>query len=272
MSVSVRTRLRSSCNKVIEGAKRIYYGGRGEPITLGGHRLRYLVGTRPTRLKYLSSETETVSNDVRQMMYLIEHVSPGDFVVDVGANVGQYSVLLAALAGEAGKVLAFEPTGSARDMVARNLALNGFTHRVTVEGMALFDSVGTHTFYFRGNDATASLERAGFGTQAESTDIQQTEVKTTTLDEYLAADSLPAPDWVKLDAEGAEIRILHGASGLLRGGSRVLCELHPYAWPAFGSTFEELLTLVSDAGRSIHYLDSRIEIADGPVYGAVLIA
>ena len=119
-----RQLLRSSVEKAIEAAKRIYYGDRGEPITLGGHELRYLPGTRPTRLKYLSSESVTVSNDVRQMIHLIEHVSAGDFIVDVGANVGQYSVLFAALAGQSGKVVAFEPTDSAKDMLAKNLALN----------------------------------------------------------------------------------------------------------------------------------------------------
>src|SRR6476661_3608282 len=107
---SVMTQLRPFVDRAVATAKQIYYGSDGEPITLGSHRLRYVVGTRPTRLKYLSSPINTVSNDVRQMMYFIDHIAEGNFVVDIGANVGQYSVLFAALTGQSGRVLAFEPS------------------------------------------------------------------------------------------------------------------------------------------------------------------
>jgi FkbM family methyltransferase len=259
-------------NKAVLTAKKIFYAGRGEPITLGGHHLRYVVGTRPIREKYVDSPVETVSNDVRQMMFLVQSVKPGDFVLDIGANVGQYAVLFAALAGPTGKVISFEPAPAARKVLAKNLSLNGFESRVTVEPMALSDSDGTHTFYFRGADSMASLEREGFGTEAGAHDIEETVVNTTTIDRYLSSRGLNPPDWIKLDAEGAEVRILRGAQSVLRSKTSIVCELHPYAWPAFDSRFDELLDLVRSAGRQIRYLDSRYDIESGARYAAVIIS
>jgi hypothetical protein len=91
------------------------------------------------------------------------------------------------------------------------------------------------------------------------------------LDTYIATHNLPEPRWVKIDTEGAEIRILKGAQKLLAGNAGVLCELHPYAWPEFGNTFAELKDLAAAAGRRMRFLDQDVEIGDTPEYGTVLL-
>ena len=78
------------------------------------------------------------------------------------------------------------------------------------------------------------------------------------MDSYLSQRHLPAPRCVKIDAEGAEIRILRGATRLLASDVEVVCELHPYAWQAFGNTFTELKQLAAGAGRRIRYLDQDV--------------
>jgi hypothetical protein len=92
------------------------------------------------------------------------------------------------------------------------------------------------------------------------------------LDNYLPAKGIPNPHWIKLDTEGAEINILRGARKVLESGTRIVCELHPYAWNDFGTSFEELLGIVNDCGRKIRYLDETLKIEDGAVYGAVIIS
>jgi hypothetical protein len=76
---------------------------------------------------------------------------------------------------------------------------------------------------------------------------------------------------VKIDAEGAEIRILKGAPGVLAGKTDILCELHPYAWPEFGNTLAELRDLAAAAGRRIRYLDQDTEIGEQAEYGTALL-
>jgi FkbM family methyltransferase len=257
--------------RTILALKREVYGRRGEPFTAGTHKLRYIPGTRPTRIRYSEATDATVRNDAKQVRLLVDKVRPGEFVIDVGGNVGQYAVLLGALVGAKGRVITFEPSSDARQLLERNIALNAFSDRITIEPIALFDAEGSHDFFTRGADSMASLERAGFGTAAESDDIQRTTVRTTTLDAYIAGRVLDRPAWIKIDAEGAEINILRGAVRTLESGARVVCELHPYAWPSFGVTFDDLRSIVAQAGKTMTSLDDTSASLSAPTYGSVII-
>lgn len=87
----------------IINAKKVWYAHRGEPIQFGSHKLRYVPGTRPPRLSYVDSTDEVVRNDVKQIQFLLDQIKPGDFVLDIGGNVGQYAILFASLVGSAGQ-------------------------------------------------------------------------------------------------------------------------------------------------------------------------
>lgn len=252
-------------------SKQVFYGKRGEPYHCGRQLVRYIPGTRPVRLKYADSPIGTVRNDVKQLQFFLDGIRPGDFVLDIGANVGQYAVFFAALVSKSGKVISFEPDPTSRKMTDKNLALNSFQKRVTVEELALFDENTTRSLYSKaGGDATASLVRSGL--QGEQNVLHAETVTTVRLDDYLSHHSLPTPSWVKIDVEGAEINVLKGAPQLLASSAVIVCELHPYAWSEFGTSFEELLELVKVAGKKIVYLDDSLKIEDGPVYGATIIS
>jgi FkbM family methyltransferase len=258
--------------KAIVAAKRAWYGHRGEPIQYGPHLLRYVPGTRPVRLKHANSPDFIVRNDVKQTLFVIERVRPGEFVLDIGGNVGQYAILFGALVNASGKVITFEPDAKQRQLLIENVQLNKFTERIVVEEFALCDTNGTHKFFSRDDDQMCSLARSGLGTNAESPDVKEQIVRTMRLDDYLTMHKLGFPDWVKLDAEGAEISILRGAQNLLRSAATIICELHPYAWGEFDSSYEELLTMIRESGKNIRYLDESLRIEDGPLHGAVIIS
>ena len=82
---------------------------------------------------------------------------------------------------------------------------------------------------------------------------------------------MPEPRWVKIDTEGAEIRILAGAPKLLASAASIVCELHPYAWAEFGDSFAALRQLVDRCGRRIRYLDEAGEISGDVRYGTVML-
>jgi len=252
-------------------AKRIWYGSRGEPIQYGRHLLRYIPGTRPVRLKYVDSPDLIVRNDARQIAFLMREVKTGQFVIDIGGNVGQYAVLLSSLVGPSGKVITFEPDANHRNVLLRNLRLNGFLDRADVEGLALSDTNGLHTFFSR-NDQMSSLVRSGLGTNAASLDVKEQAVETTRLDDYLEDRKLRQPNLVKIDTEGAEVNILRAARTLLASKATIICELHPYAWPEFNTSYAELLTIVADSKREIRCLDESRRIEDGAFHGTVVIS
>lgn len=257
-------------NAVIS-AKNYWYGRRGEPISYGPHRLRYVPGTRPVRLKYVDSTDMVVRNDARQLQFFLERVKPGGFVMDIGGNVGQYAVLFGSLVGDSGRVVSFEPDPVHRTILTRNLTLNGFRDRALVEDAALSDVNGTHVFYSR-KDQMSSLVKSGLGTNADLPDVTAYKVKTVRVDDYLASKNLEFPRWAKIDTEGAEVNVLRGATGLLKSNATIVCELHPYAWEGFGTSFEELLSIVKASNREIRYLDPGFKIEDGPLHTTVVIS
>jgi hypothetical protein len=95
-------------------------------------------------------------------------------------------------------------------------------------------------------------------------------VQTICLDSYVTLKQLGPPSLIKIDAEGAEINILQGASALLCGPSTFICEMHPYAWVEYGRTFDDLQSLARQAGRTIRYLDEDHEVTQ-PHYGIAVL-
>lgn len=255
----------------ISVVRKVWYAGRDERLEVAGHMLKYVPGTRPVRPVYRDDPDVVVRNDARQLEYFANNVKRGETVIDVGGNVGQYAVLFGAVVGPGGKVITFEPDREARVLMEQNLAINRLAKRVTIEPLALFDASGTHHFFSRG-DSMSSLERAGFGANAGLSDIKESTVHTIPLDDYLVSNGLADPDWLKIDAEGAEINVLRGAGRALHGKTKIVCELHPYAWDSFGTSFDELKEIVANAGRRLTWLDDTREFTGRPDYGAVVIS
>jgi FkbM family methyltransferase len=257
-------------HRAVLAAKRALYGSRGEPYEIAGRTLRYIPGTRPVRTHYVNSINSNTRYDALQVELFAKHLSEGDVAIDIGAHAGQYCVLMAAMCGRMGQVIAFEPDPYARERLDHNLALNPGVKRVRIEALAVSDQPGEAVLYSRGGNSQSSLARTGIGEEAARTS-EQFRVPLVRLDDYIAENGLPTPRWVKIDAEGAEIRILQGAPKLLASEANIVCELHPYAWTEFGNTFFQLKMLAAQAGRRIRYLDQETEAGDDAEYGSVLL-
>jgi FkbM family methyltransferase len=123
--------------------------------------------------------------------------------IDVGANVGYYSLLAASILTR-GRVLAVEPQPGALRLLKMNAEIAA--GRIDIYPYALSDSVGRAEFFVRSSGDTSSLER--------SDDAQRVVVEQTTLDELFS--SLDRVDLVKIDVEGFEEQVLRGAKLLLQ--------------------------------------------------------
>ncbi len=133
-----------------------------------------------------------------------ELIWPGDTFVDVGANVGFFSLLIAAQKPSL-RVIAFEPNPKNHALLTKNAACNGFRH-VACESLALSDAAGAAPLYLADSDMSASL-RSDFAFH-ERPPIQ---VQTTTLDSYLKSRPLSGRLTLKVDVEGAEDAFFRGA-------------------------------------------------------------
>lgn len=175
-------------------------------------------------------------------------VRPGSFCVDIGANIGCFTLVLADLCGPAGHVLSVEPSSRIRRRLEANLALNGLSN-VTVLSCALSEnSGGNATLHIpnpeEDNQGAASLfsSHLGSGTLTETVTIQS-------LDDVLASDSHRPCTLIKMDVEGSEMPILKGAKKLLQQDRPVLIfEYNPETWQAARTSWEECQSLLSEFG------------------------
>jgi FkbM family methyltransferase len=156
-----------------------------------------------------------------------ELVRPGDVIWDIGANVGLFTFAAANQAGRSGKVVAVEADMWLVTLLRRSSALSECTGNapVTVLPAAISDSVGLSKFHIAKRARSSNhLENAG-STQSGGT--RRTEhVLTISLDWLL--ERVPPPQAVKIDVEGAEHRVLAGATELLsKVRPRIWCEVDP---------------------------------------------
>jgi FkbM family methyltransferase len=256
--------------RVVLTLKGLLYGRRGEPYRIGAHTLRFVPGTRPVRLRYRNSPNDVTRYDALQLQYLADNVKAGDTAIDIGAHHGQDALLMSVFCGASGRVAAFEPDPYAREILMRNLELNPGVPAIQVVSAACSDREGEAVLYSSGGNSNSSLTRAGLGGRGDAA-VQELKVPLVTLDGWIGRQPGSRPRWVKIDVEGAEIRVLKGARELLASDAHILCELHPYAWSAFGDTLEELKSVVAAAGRRIRYLDQEHELGEEATYGIALL-
>ncbi len=133
-------------------------------------------------------------------------LGPGAVFVDVGANIGYFSLLAATLVGEAGRVVAFEPSAGNGDLIRRSLADNGFAN-VELHQKAVAERAGRFLLDEGGANSNARI------VTASPDGYERPAVEAVALDEALA--DLARLDLVKLDIEGAEARAWAGMQGLI---------------------------------------------------------
>ena len=170
---------------------------------------------------------------------------PGSFAVDVGANLGYYTLQLADAARDGGAALAVEPAPRMTALLERTLIVNGFTH-VQLERRAASDvSNRTVALVLEDGYANATIARA------PSPGERTVDVETVTIDD--ATGDWPRVDFVKIDAEGAEEAIWEGMGRTIERNPdlTIVLEVNPlrYADPsAFNARIE-------DAGFPLQYID-----------------
>ncbi|MFN2423590.1 MAG: FkbM family methyltransferase [Cryomorphaceae bacterium] len=135
--------------------------------------------------------------------------------MDIGANIGCYTLIAAKLVGSRGKVYAFEPVSNVHERLKFNIGLNGFKN-VTAEKKAVYESKGQLKLYVSSAENTGMsgiFHRAGMSGKIEN-------VEAVKLDEYITAHGIKRLDAVKIDIEGSEFYAL-------KGMEKTLAELKP---------------------------------------------
>ncbi|HSK21008.1 MAG TPA: FkbM family methyltransferase [Longimicrobiales bacterium] len=142
-----------------------------------------------------------------------DHIPVGATVFDVGAHVGYYTLLASVLAGDAGRVWAFEPNPANHAFLRRHVALNR-RDNVSIENAAVSDRNGTASFAFGTGSGTGHLDTNG-----------SLEVRTVRLDDFCREHGV-RPGFLKIDVEGAELDVLRGAEETITGRPVIFLSTH----------------------------------------------
>lgn len=179
-------------------------------------------------------------------------VRPGWIVVEIGANIGYYTLLMASLIGSQGKIYAFEPNPAIYELLRENLEINGFLDRAIAVKKAVWEKSGTVEF------GIASKHMGGSGIFTFSTPdepVERITVEAVSLDDYFPAGS--RVDFLKIDAESSEFFILKGAQRLLRENPDLVMvlEFFPGNIRNINLDPEQCLKWLVDEGFQIHRIE-----------------
>jgi FkbM family methyltransferase len=198
-------------------ARRLYY------------RMRWAATEKPWRLK-LGEDLEVMApkggagaliyylgySEPETAAFVRRFLKPGMVFWDIGAHIGEYSLLAARQVGPSGKVEAIEPQPAIRGYLKSNVELNGFQN-IRVHNYAASSQRGEATLQLTEEPSMAHLTNGsrapnrGAGSRPASQEIR---VPTISLDAFLAFTG-KIPHLVKVDVEGAEKLVLKGADSLL---------------------------------------------------------
>jgi len=135
--------------------------------------------------------------------YFINNLKPGDTLFDIGTHIGLMSLVAARAVGPTGNVHSFEPGEKQRRLLLKNIDHNRFA-QIKVNPIALSDHAGEGIFQ------SGPTENLG---QSKVTDSGEgVRVQLLPLDQYVAQNNIQRIDAIKIDVEGAELRVFKGAA------------------------------------------------------------
>lgn len=185
---------------------------------------------------------------------MLRILRPRDVAVDVGANFGYFSLLMARLVGSGGRVYAYEPAQEARDALFGNIPLNPGMDNIEVSAAAVSDKTGQAQFFYSLDDAAGSAlwDPGIFPGNYKSAMNQRTVFcPCIKLDDL----KLLSARLIKIDTEGAELSVLRGAISVLKTYKPfVVLEMNPFGLHQMGADTEQMRAFMSELGYSMFFL------------------
>ena len=175
---------------------------------------------------------------------MLRFVRPGMTAVDIGANLGYFSLLMGDLVGPAGRVVAFEPNPRMAERARRSAHVNGFAPYTQIHEVALSDHSGDTVMFVPPTEPKNAHFSQSSGREGEI------RVRVQRADAF---DAVLDADFVKIDTEGAEDAVWRGMEGLLKRNRplTVFMEFTPARYPDASAFLDTIL----DDGFTLHRID-----------------
>jgi FkbM family methyltransferase len=167
--------------------------------------------------------------------YLKSFNLKGATIYDIGSHIGYHLMCYSVLVGDKGTVIGFEPNPYNIQRINKNISKNNCFHNITIKNFAVSDTSGRCEFSFskevdNGFSSGSHINRASTPSDKQlyhNIGFEKINVKTTSLDEFIHLNTIPKPDLIKMDIEGAEYLALRGMANLLKTKKpTLLIEIH----------------------------------------------
>ena len=225
--------------------RRLYY-------RIHGQRVRRSIDLNGTTVYFFSpsaqmTDSMTALNRERDILeQFLRELDEGDIFWDVGANMGLWALFSALKLRPGGRVVCFEPEPGVRKFLHRNVAANGLKN-VHVLPQALDEKAEMARLLADEDDP--SISRLPNLSEQSSPEWQGIEIECITGEEVVSRGLAPAPQVMKIDVEGAELKVLKGCGPRVWEPLRFLAiEVHPLLLANQGGSVEELEHLLAVQG------------------------
>lgn len=169
-------------------------------------------------------------HEVNEKIIYKNNIKKGDIVIDIGANIGYDTLILAELVGKNGKVIAFEPYLNNFKLLQENIKINGYNNVILVN-KAVSNKNGKIKLYLDNDKDTGHkiYDNDMFGNKLNRNFVY---VDTIRLDDYLMQNKIYKIDFVKIDVEGAECEVIKGMKRVLssKNSLKMILEFIPSAF------------------------------------------
>jgi FkbM family methyltransferase len=153
---------------------------------------------------YGESDTEFVKKIIKK----------NDIILDIGANIGYYTLIFAKLVGDLGKVFSFEPESENFKILKKNVEINGYNN-VILEQKIVSNTNGKSTLYVS--------EKAGSHRIYKPDNyVESLEIECISMDNYIEKNNIKKINFIKIDVEGAELNVLQGIQKILDSNENII--------------------------------------------------
>jgi FkbM family methyltransferase len=187
--------------------------------------------------------------DTWDTYHTLRLLQSGSVIFDIGANFGYYSIVACAELEGRCQVYAFEPNAPSFARLARNIELNGFGDQIKASQLALSDAAGTAWIVEHvGNSGDARV----------STTSGDRQISLASLDEFCASHGIERINFVKIDVQGYEEKVLLGGKNILaQYRPPILIELDPPILRAQGCSEDRIVEILIRYGYQLYIADRK---------------
>jgi FkbM family methyltransferase len=214
--------------------------GKGLPKTVNGIDVKL-----PAKyIRYFPSNYEA-----ENFAFLKTSCKRGAVVLDIGAHIGLFSTIAAKIAGNIGKVFAFEPAPKTVPVLQQTIRINKLETVIEPINDAMGSSKGTITFYASDEEADNSNSLVSY---KQDRKLNGVEVNVNTIDNFVLSRKLCHVDFIKIDVEGAEYDTLRGGKAVFeKFRPAFILAIHPEPIHKKGDCLEDIYDLLIALNYSI---------------------